>query len=160
MADTGNDTAEMVERNISTVESAYAQAIDVADGGLLSLPNPETLRAIRGLRATINGWASRGRNAAAAGTAPGAGGWSGWVAAGQSFISNFPGISVDGVTFSLGEIADTTAAAVGGFVGRASDAAIDVAGNVGNTLKWLGIGTVLVVLGLVALKYGPSRGGA
>ena len=165
---------------------SYALEQNGPNGGIFSTPNPSAYDAIQNDRSGIDAWEQAGRTAAANNTTPGVNGWSGWIQAGQAWIDGFPGIGVagevsfeldDAVSNAISSVASVTSALAGNPSVAAADGASSITSGVGSvsatvskigssvataaaglggSLKWIGIGAVVIVVGMVALKYGPK----
>lgn len=168
MADNIADLKKQVADNVSRVDRAYASELFQLDTKTFSfLPQfTNAANAIKALKPTIAAWAKRGQDAAAAGTAPGANGWAGWVKAGQAFIDGFVDIKGSAGQYALADIKDTvkqapattakavktTAKAAVVVASKAAEAVGDTVTSGFSTLKWVGVGLVVVVAGLAVIK--------
>ncbi len=173
MADTATDVAAQVAANIARVGAARDRALASLELSYFGfMPTYSSgASAIRGLDPVKAAWEKRGKDALAAGKPPGANGWSGWVQGGRDLIDGYVREAGDAGKEALKDIVSvaasapaTSAKAVVTAAKKTAAVAVQVADSVGtaatvvgSTLKWVGIGAVLLVGGLVALKYGPRR---
>lgn len=169
MAETSEDIKRQVEASIAKVQSARDRALvslELSNFAIFPQFSSEA-DAIKGMDPVKVAWEKRGRDSAKAGTAPGTKGWTGWTQGGQELINGYQTSSksaglglLSDITTTAKEAPKTTvqaakkAAAVAGQVAASVG---DAVGSVGATLKWVGIGAVVIVVGLAALKFGPSR---
>lgn len=100
--------ADQVDVNVRKVRDAHARALSALESKFWQSDQIEnTIRALKSLRKPIDTWAERGTAAAAADKAPGAGGWSGWVRAGDELMRGIDELHDIGDNITLGDVADT-----------------------------------------------------
>lgn len=159
---------EQVATNIATVRAARSSAIQKLEGRFWQTDAVEAaLSVLKRDTIGVEAWASRGVDGVAAGKAPGAGGWVGWIDAGKVLLDGIASQVDEANTATLANIEQTTAdvkADVKRVGAKAAATAKAVGGAVGDTaaatlkplMPALSIG-VLALGALALLKFGGRK---
>lgn len=97
-----------VDEKIAQVDARHSGALGELRGRWLQTDAVEAaIASVQSLRGPIDGWATRGRAAADSDKAPGAGGWDGWLKAGEQYLSGINEITGMATSETLGAIQAT-----------------------------------------------------